>query len=121
MARDKVIAGDYEGYDVKMGKKHLTLKKGRIFKDEIKICRDTASHEVVTEERAKGVLSGVTRGAAGTVLLGAVGLAPIGLIAGVLSAKNKGTHVVAIKFNDGKNSLIEIDEKLYKRLIEVMF
>jgi len=60
-------------------------------------------------------VSGVTRGLVGGALLG-----PVGLLAG-LSAKNKGTHVIAIKFTDEKQSLIEINEKLYKTLIQTMF
>ena len=47
-------------------------------------------------------------------------LGPVGLLAG-LSAKNKGIYTVAIKFKDGKNSLLEVDDKFYKALIKTMF
>jgi len=36
-------------------------------------------------------------------------------------AKNKGIHVIAIEFTDGKKSLVEINEKFYKTLIQTMF
>ena len=52
---------------------------------------------------------------AGVALLGGVGI-----LAG-LSAKNKGIFTIAIQWKDGKKSLIEIDDKLYKKFINEMF
>lgn len=57
----------------------------------------------------------MTRGLVGGALLG-----PVGLLAG-LSAKNKGTHTLVIEFKDGKKSLIEVNEKIYKLLMQKMF
>lgn len=70
---------------------------------------------MITDDQRKSAASGIARGAIGAALLG-----PVGLLAG-LSAKNKGTYNVAIKFKDGKNSLVEIDDKVYKTLVKVMF
>lgn len=47
-------------------------------------------------------------------------LGPVGLLDG-LSAKNKGVHIIAVQFKDGKKSLIEIDEKLYKAFLKNCF
>ncbi|AWO73868.1 hypothetical protein C1N76_04305 [Geobacillus thermoleovorans] len=55
------------------------------------------------------------RGLVGSFLLG-----PVGLLAG-LSAKTKGVHVVAIKFKDGKKSLLEVNEKIYAALMKNLF
>ena len=38
-----------------------------------------------------------------------------------LSAKNKSTVTIAIRFKDGKNSLLEVDEKIYKKFVQAMF
>jgi threonine dehydrogenase-like Zn-dependent dehydrogenase len=67
------------------------------------------------ESHSKSAVSAVGRGLVGGFILG-----PVGLLAG-LSAKSKGTHVVAIQFKDGKKSLIEMDEKIYKALLKACF
>lgn len=72
-------------------------------------------YEVIDESTKKSGSSAVLRGALGAAVLG-----PFGLLAG-LSAKNKGVHLIAIEFTDGKRCLIEIDEKLYKIFRMSMF
>ena len=74
------------------------------------------AYELITDDHRKSASSGIVRGIVGGALLG-----PVGLIGGALSAKNKGIYQVAIQFKDGKRSLIEIDDKLYKLLIQTMF
>jgi hypothetical protein len=114
MAQNKVIAGEYEGKNIFMGRNEVLLYTS--FTKSFPLNKDTvASYELITEEHRKSAVSGVTRGLVGGALLG-----PVGLLAG-LSAKNKGTHVIAIEFTDGKKSLIEINEKLYKVLIKTLF
>lgn len=54
------------------------------------------------------------------VLIGTM-LGGVGMLAGALSAKEKGIYHVAIKFKDGNESLLKIDDALYKRLIQDMF
>lgn len=43
------------------------------------------------------------------------------MVAGAVSAKNKGIYQVAIQFTDGKKSLIEVDDKIYKAIIQKCF
>ena len=79
----------------------------------------SAKNRVIAGDYAgKQVLStfGVARGLVGGALLG-----PVGLLAGGLSAKNKGIYQVAVQFKDGSRSLIEIDDKIYKALISSCF
>jgi len=85
--------------------------------NSVKLNKDTVdSYELITEEHRKSAASGIARGLVGGALLG-----PVGLLAGGLSAKNKGTYQVAIQFKDGKRSLLEIDDKIYKGLIKALF
>ena len=114
MAKNKVIAGDYLNSNIiKAG---LLIKIATGLVKGIYLNKETVEeYEVITEETRKSASSGIIRGAVGATLLG-----PVGLLAG-LSAKNKSSHTVAIKFKDGKNSLIEIDEKIYKQLIQNLF
>ena len=109
-AKNKVIAGDYINYSVSP-LVHLSywFKIIAVNKETIQ------EYEVLDENRTKSAVSAVGRG-----LLGGVVLGPVGLLAG-LSAKSKGIHVISIKFKDGKNSLIEIDDFIYKELIKKLY
>ncbi|WP_042472788.1 hypothetical protein [Bacillus ndiopicus] len=120
MAQNKVIAGDYEGKNIMISQKGFFSKQGVFlftgFTEKFPLNKETlTSYELITEEHRKSAVSGVSRGLVGGVLLG-----PVGLLAG-LSAKNKGTHTIAVEFKDGKKSLIEVDEKIYKMFIQQMF
>lgn len=113
-AKNMVIAGDYMGKPV-TGIGGVTQiyvdRKNYVLLDKFGI----ETYDVITEETRKSAASGIARGAVGAALLG-----PVGLLAGV-SAKNKGTYTIAIRFKDGKNSLIEIDDKVYKNFVKAMF
>ncbi len=114
MAKDMVIAGDYQGKGVaqSFGNVYIALSfKNLLYLDKTTI----EAYEVVTEESRKSAVSGVARGLVGGALLG-----PVGLLAGI-SAKNKGTITLVIQFKDGKKSLLEINDKIYKALIQKMF
>ncbi|MBD8037085.1 hypothetical protein H9635_10040 [Solibacillus sp. A46] len=114
MAKNKVIAGEYLNCNVMSAFGQVSIQTG--FTKSIQLDKTTISnYELITEEHRKSAVSGVSRGLIGGVLLG-----PVGLLAG-LSAKNKGTHTLAIEFLDGKRSLIEVDEKIYKALIQKLF
>ncbi|MFJ3386337.1 MULTISPECIES: hypothetical protein [unclassified Lysinibacillus] len=120
MAQNKVIAGDYEGKNIMISQQSLFSKNEVYlftgFTKKFPLNKETvSSYELVTEEHRKSAVSGVGRGLVGGALLG-----PVGLLAG-LSAKNKGTHTLVIEFEDGKRSLIEINEKIYKLLMQKMF
>lgn len=113
-AKNRVIAGDYMG-------KSVTGVAGAVqicvdFKTLIPLDKfGVESYDVVTEDTRKSAASGVARGAVGAALLG-----PVGMLAG-LSAKNKSTVTIAVRFKDGKNSLLEVDEKIYKKFVQAMF
>lgn len=113
-AKNMVIAGDYLGKGVSNigGAVQIFLdRKNYVLLDKFGI----DSYDVITEETSKSAASGIARGAVGAALLG-----PVGLLAGV-SAKNKGVYTIAIRFKDGKNSLIEVDDKVYKNFVRAMF
>ncbi len=114
MAKNKVIAGDYTGCLVSlvMGQMYISVS----FNNTVPINKDTVEcYGVITDEQRKSAASGIMRGAVGAALLG-----PVGLLAAI-SAKNKGTYNIAIKFRNGKNSLVEFDDKMYKALMKKMF
>ena len=109
-ARNKVIAGDYLGKSVDIMSAEIFLGNDvRIKKSEV------ISYNLVGSEQRKSGSSAVIRGGAGALLLG-----PVGLLAG-LSAKNKGTYLIEMEFQDGTRSLLEVDDKKYKKIIEVLF
>lgn len=115
-ARNRVIAGDYEGYVVRVafGGNGVQFAAGLSYYFDIDKS-NIESYELVDEQQRKSAVSGITRGAVGAALLG-----PVGMLAG-LSAKSKGTYTVILYFKDGKKSLIEIDNAVYKVLIRKLF
>ncbi len=115
-AKNKVIAGEYMGKQIASTFGIISIIMGFNTKNNIPISKETVeSYELITDEHRKSAASGITRGLVGGALLG-----PVGLLAGV-TAKNKGIYTVAIQYHDGKQSLVEIDDKIYKSLLKVMF
>ncbi len=121
-AKNKVISGDYIDDDVRIEYLGSYLvfgsgKDGDIFTTtHINLNKSTVeSYEVLTEDKVKSASSAMLRAGAGALVLG-----PVGLLAGI-SGKTKGIYNVAIIFNDGKKSLIEIDDKHYKILMQSLF
>ena len=114
-AKNEVIAGNYCGCKVSalFGNVQITTRAG---KDEIIDKFSIESYEVITDEHRKSAASGVGRGLVGGALLG-----PVGMLAGAMSAKSKGIYQIAIQFKDGKKSLIEVDDKIYKALVKACF
>ena len=114
-AKNRVIAGDYLGKTVA-----ATINGAYIMTGFAKVYylnkENVDSYEVITDEHRKSAASGVARGLVGGALLG-----PVGMLAGGLSAKNKGIYEIAVQFKDGKKSLLEIDDKIYKMLIKGCF
>lgn len=115
MARNQVMAGEflYKPIRLTMGGK-IVINIG-FGKNHLLDKSTVEKYELITEEHRKSAISGISRGLVGGALLG-----PVGLLAG-LSAKNKGTHTLAVEFKDGTRSLIEIDEKIYKLFMQKMF
>ncbi|MCC5910162.1 MAG: hypothetical protein JJT76_06960 [Clostridiaceae bacterium] len=115
-AKNRVIAGDYAGCVVVSGLGTVQIGIGLFKKNLVLDSTTVEGYELVTDEHRKSASSGVARGLIGGALLG-----PVGMLAGGLSAKNKGTYTVAIQFKDGKNSLLEVDDKIYKILVQRCF
>lgn len=113
-AKNMVIAGDYQYKTVTTARTGLAIKLG--FRDKVLITKDTVeAYEVIDEEKRTSATSAIGRGAVGAALLG-----PVGLLAGA-SAKKKGVYLVAIRFKDGKESLLELNDLLYKTLVRTLF
>lgn len=114
-AKNVVIAGEYVGKAVA-----TTVQGAYILFGFMKMYyldkNSVERYELITDEHRKSATSGVARGIVGGVLLG-----PVGMLAGGLSAKNKGIYQIAIEFKDGKKSLIEVDDKIYKAIIKSCF
>ena len=115
-AKNKVIAGDYVGKQVLGGGvAQAGISIG--FVKQLYLNNTTVeSYEVISDEHQKSAVSAAAKGIVGGALLGGVGM-----IAGAMSAKEKGIYTVAIQFKDGKKSLLEIDEKLYKAIVQACF
>lgn len=116
-AKNQVVAGDYIGRTVTVmgGVPQIVLSRNWTENQQLDRV-DVERYEVVTEEQSKSAASGVARGLLGSALLG-----PVGMLAGGLSAKNKGVYTLAVQFKDGKRSLIEVDEKTYKAIVKSCF
>lgn len=112
-AKNKVIAGDYMNKSVTSTFGEASIVDG--FK-VININKDNVEeYETINQEQKVSATSAVGRAFVGSALLG-----PVGLFAG-LSAKKKGIHTVAIQFRDGKKSLVEVDDKIYKAIMTKLF
>lgn len=115
-AKNKVIAGDYEGKKVDVGGLSSAFIIVGIFKTINLDKKNVETYELITDEHRKSAKSGVARGIVGGALLG-----PVGMLAGGISAKTKGIYQIAIQFKDGKRSLLEVDDKIYKSIIKDCF
>ena len=114
-ARNMVIAGDYQGKAVMLNFGYATIVTG--FGKWINLSKMAVeSYELITDEHHKSAASGIARGMVGGALFGTVGM-----IAGSMSAKEKGIYQVAIQFKNGKRSLLEVDDNLYKMIVKNCF
>ena len=119
--KNTVTAGDYKDGQILLkvkfiGSNEVILVKPGLFAGKFPLDnKHVESYEVIDSESQTSATSAVTRGAIGAVLLGPVGLAA------ALSAKKKGLHTIALKFKDGKSSLIEVDKEIYKTLTQNLF
>lgn len=111
-AKNVVLSGKYKGAEIIIHNHcdHVVIKGGKSLNKY-----DVASYEVITEEKYKSGTSAILRGAAGVALLGGIG------VLAALSAKSKGIYVIAVEWKNGEKSLIEIDDKLYKRFLQSMY
>ncbi len=113
-ASNTVIAGDYKDCSIRemLDRVEIVSYEGWSSDVKTKIDKENVeSYEEISEERKRSAGNIAARGLVGAALLG-----PVGLAAGVLSSRKKGTHQIAIQFKDGKKSLIEVDDKLAKKI-----
>ena len=120
MAKNMVIAGNYAGKLVRvsvgpMGVPSISLN---IFKDEYVLIDkySVESFNVVNKEEETSAVSGIARSAIGGALFGNAGA-----LGGAASAKKNVMYTMVINFKDGKRSLIEVNEKIYKDIVEACF
>ena len=116
--KNKVIAGDYEKKKICF-KSTWSGKKVVIQSSYIKVTpidkNTVESYEVIEEDSRISATSAIGRAAVGSFFLGSAGLA-----AG-LSAKKRKTRLVAVQFKDGKRSLLEVDDKIYRAIMTSVF
>lgn len=113
-AKNKVIAGDYSGWDVIAGhgKLHFMQRFKRIVLD-----RTTVSHmETVDARSGNSFWGSFLRGYVGNALLG-----PAGLFAATSSAAGKRAVLLSVEFVSGERSLIEVDDGTYRKILQVLF
>ncbi len=116
MLVSQVIAGDYQGREIKTswgGDIYINAKGGeRIIIDSSTV----KSYEVLEIDDRKSFSSSVTRGLVGGAVLGGVGA-----IAGINSAKSIKNAKIKIQFKNGKCSLLYVDKILYDAIINRCF
>lgn len=112
-AKNKVIGGDYLNSPIFLMLGQLSMSVG--FKSIMLDKNVIEEYEVIDEAKIKSASSTIIKAGVGSILLG-----PIGLLAGV-AGKQKGIYNIALHFKDGKKSLIEVDEKIYKKLLQNVF
>ncbi len=113
-AKNQIIEGDYKNKLISSNEKEIWIVLGwvkRLILDKTTV-KDI---EVLSSEEKISGTSAVARGVLGAFVLGSAGLLA------ATSAKKKGVHLVAVEFQDGKKSLMEVDEKIYKKLLILNF
>lgn len=109
MFGNKVTAGYREGECVRLENGLVLIGQEAVAKWTVK------SYETVSEEKSVSLASGLLRGAAGRILLG-----PWGALA-ALTARKKGVYTVVLQWKNGKKSLLETDERVYKAIVKNLF
>lgn len=115
MSKNMVIAGDYKGKRVSYGPKGKLRIESGIMSDIWLTPENVSTYSLVDSEDATKRFS-LGRAAVGGALLGEAGA-----VAGGLSSKRKRNTIVSVEFIDGKRSLLDLDGKLYQKLIETMY
>lgn len=111
---NRVMAGDYVGQGIMQWMKTVRITLP-MFKTVALNRANVTDYEVLNETVRTSSTSAATRAALGSFFLG-----PAGIAAG-LGAKKKGTYWVAVQFKDGKRSLLEVDDKLFRALTIALF
>lgn len=121
-AKNAVIAGDFMGKKVSVSFGKVSMDVGGLSAIELN-SRTVAGYSVVDETHKTSMASGVMRGMVGGALFGGAGM-----VAGAMTAKQKGVYQVVIQLIDdpqwrysGKRFLLEVDEPTYKAIIKNCF
>lgn len=111
---NKVIGGDYVGYNVMCGQRSVHLKH---LTADIELTRaDVASLQLVDQTQK----TSTTRRLAKGLLFQSIGGTTAGILGG-MSAKSRRTLYLAITLNNGRNCLVEVDERTYQKLIRLLY
>ena len=111
-----VIAGDYKdkGLMLMGGNGPRILLNAR---EEVYLTKETIeSYQVMNQNVSTSASSGIARSIIGGALFGNAGA-----LGGAASAKKNVTYTMVINFKDGKRSLIEVNEKMYRAIVEACF
>ena len=107
---NKVIAGDYAGQGIMK-----SWKTVQITLPMFKMVTINKDNVVLNETARTSSASAVGRATLGSLFLGPVGAAA------ALGAKQKGAYWVAVQFKDGKRSLLEVDDNLFRAITIALF
>jgi hypothetical protein len=108
MPANRVIAGDYNKKKVVPKQNSVEISIG-IF-DALELnSSNVEKFEVITDVHRDCAYSNITRGLVTEELL-----EPIKKISGDISVKNRNRNIILVKFYDGKNSLLDVDKKIYQ-------
>lgn len=115
-ARNIVLAGDYAGCRIFRMSATCAYISGTMKKlEDVRFCPESVtSYELLTEDAIRSGNSVLLTGS----------LDPAGLIGLRLNAtpakQAKGIYTLAVKFDDGKRALVEVDEKIYTTIVRRM-
>ena len=112
MAKNRVIAGAYQGKLINQALGSPYIQIG--FLKTLELKGQVTNYEILDATSTKSASSAVLRGAIGATLLG-----PVGLLAG-LSAKNKKSKLIALKFKDGQECVVDVDDKVYRAILKTL-
>ena len=80
----------------------------------IHFCENVVFVQILGQDSRKSALSGIGRGIVGGLVLG-----PVGLLGGVLSAKNVNTFMISVIFKDGKSCVISATPQVCNVLAKI--
>ncbi|MCL2856737.1 MAG: hypothetical protein FWE19_03305 [Oscillospiraceae bacterium] len=111
-AKNKVVAGQYEGGAVVSALNRVSISGGGL-PGPLLLSKDTVvSYEIVTDEHLEMAASGGGFGLAGDVLL-----AGITVRDGTVPGKGN-LHYLALQFKSGEKSLLEVDRDLCEVMVK---
>ncbi|MBM7868908.1 DNA-directed RNA polymerase subunit RPC12/RpoP [Clostridium pascui] len=113
-AKNRVIDGAYKDKGITITSLGVIIMIG-IFKKIILDENTVSAYEVYDSEKTISASSAI-----GKAVLGEFFYGPVGLVAAA-SAEKKGIYIIAVQFKDGKRSLLEVDEKIYNRMLLIRF